>query len=163
MRLYAACAELKLPVLFHLDNHHNMDSPGLPGLAKVLATFPTVNFIGHAFGWWASISGGITQDDLGRAPREGTIAPGGAIDTLMDKFSNIYGDLSASAGAAAISRDMNFGREFLVRRADRLFFGTDYFFPGQDVRQFELYQTLALPDDVSRKIFRDNARRLLGL
>ena len=33
MRLYEACAELEMPVLFHLDNSANMDQPGLPGLA----------------------------------------------------------------------------------------------------------------------------------
>jgi hypothetical protein len=163
MNLYAACAELKLPVLVHMDNARNMDQPGLPGLAKVLAAFPTVNFIGHAFGWWSSISGGIMQEDLGRSPRAIPVAPGGAIDALMDKFPNIYGDLSASAGAVAISRDLKFGREFLLRRADRLFFGTDFHFPGQEVPQFDLYQKLDLPEEVGRKIFRDNARRLLGI
>ena len=40
MKLYEACAEVELPVLFHLDNRANMDKPGLPGLAKVLKTFP---------------------------------------------------------------------------------------------------------------------------
>ena len=163
MKLYAACAELKLPVLFHMDNGRNMDRPGLPGLAKVLAAFPTVNFLGHAFGWWASISGGLVQDDLGRSPQTAAVAPGGAIDALMDKFPNLYGDLSASSGAAAISRDPAFGREFLLRRADRLVFGTDYHFPGQNVAQFDLYLKLDLPKDVAGKLFHDNARRLLGL
>ena len=163
MKLYAACAEFKLPVLVHMDNARNMDQPGLPGLAKVLAEFPTVNFLGHAFGWWASISGGIGQADLGRSSKAAAVAPGGAIDALMDKFPNIYGDLSASSGADAIGRDLKFGREFILRRADRLVFGTDFFFPGQNVRQFELYQKLDLPADVARKVFRDNARRMLGL
>lgn len=163
MKLYAACAELKLPVLVHLDNRCNMDRPGLPGLAKALAAFPTVNFIGHAFGWWASIDGGATQEDFGRGPRTTPVAKGGAIDALMDKFPNLYGDLSASSGAAAIRRDMAFGREFLIRRADRLVFGTDFHFPEQKIPQFDLYDELKLPADVEAKIFRDNARRLLSL
>jgi predicted TIM-barrel fold metal-dependent hydrolase len=81
----------------------------------------------------------------------------------MDKFPNLYGDLSATSGATAISRDPKFGREFVLRRADRLVFGTDFFSVGQNVRQFELYASLDLPEDVRRKILRDNARRLLGL
>lgn len=163
MKLYAACAEFKLPVLVHLDNFRNMDAPGLPGFAKVLEAFPTVNFLGHAMGWWASITGGVTQEEFGRSPRPSPVASGGAIDALMDKYPNIYGDLSASTGAAAIRRDMKFGREFVIRRADRLVFGTDFHFPGQQIPQFDLYRELDLPLDVARKIFRDNARRLLNM
>ena len=60
MEIYAACSELKLPLLFHIDNLRNMDKPGLPGLAKAIEASPGCNFIGHGPGWWASISGGIT-------------------------------------------------------------------------------------------------------
>jgi uncharacterized protein len=162
MALYAACSEVRLPVLFHLDNQRNMDKPGLPGLEKALEQNPGVNFIGHGPGWWASISGGTSQEDLGGYPR-GPVSPGGAIDALMDKFPNIYGDLSAGSGAGAITRDEAFGREFLIRRADRLMFGTDFLAPGQDVPQLDLYVRLDLPDDVRAKVFRENARRLLGL
>ncbi len=163
MNVYAACAEFKLPVLIHIDNARNTDRPGLPGLAKVLESFPSANFLGHAFGWWSSLSGGVTQADLGQSPKQQPVSKGGAIDTLMDKYPNLYGDLSATAGAAAISRDLTFGREFLIRRADRLVFGSDYFSPGQNIRQFELFEQLKLPEDVQRKIFRDNGRRLLAL
>lgn len=163
MKIYEACAALKLPVLIHIDGFRNMDQPGLPGLAKVAAAFPETNFLGHAFGWWSSISGGVTQSDLARSPGPGPVVPGGAIDSLMEKHPNIYGDLSATSGAIAIRRDLKFGREFLIRRADRLVFGSDYFSAGQNVLQFELYRELDLPADVQQKIFRDNARRLLGL
>ena len=56
----------------------------------------------------------------------------------MDTYPNLYGDLSAGSGAGAIGRDEAFGREFLIRRADRVMFGTDYLSPGQKVPQFEL-------------------------
>jgi predicted TIM-barrel fold metal-dependent hydrolase len=81
----------------------------------------------------------------------------------MDRFPNLYGDLSAGSGLNAIQRDLKFGREFLIRRTDRLLFGTDYLAEGQKVEQFELFAALDLPADVQAKIFRDNARRLLGL
>jgi predicted TIM-barrel fold metal-dependent hydrolase len=81
----------------------------------------------------------------------------------MDKYPNLYGDLSAGSGAGAISRDPAFGRAFLVRRADRLMFGTDYLSPGQAVPQLTLFRSLDLPADVQAKVFRDNARKLLGL
>lgn len=164
MVIYEACAELKLPLLFHIDNQRNTDKPGLPGLENALKTHPGCTFIGHGPGWWASISGGVTERDLGGYPKS-KVAPGGAIDRLMEKYPNLYGDLSAGSGAGAISRDLEFGREFLIRRQDRICFGTDFLAPPQSVPQFELFEQklVDLPADVKAKIFRDNARRLLGL
>jgi len=163
LRLYEACSEVKLPVLFHLDNNANMDRPGLPGLAKALAAFPDLPFIGHGKGWWASIAGGVTQADLHVGYPRGPVAPGGAIDALMDKHANLYGDLSSS-GAHAVLRDPQFGRQFLERRADRLLFGTDYYDASQsDFQQFELLSRIELPAAAAAKISRLNARRLLAL
>ncbi len=162
MPIYAACGELGLPILFHLDTERNLDGPGLPGLEKALKEHPRTQFIGHGPGWWASISGNVTPADLARYP-EGPVAPGGAIDVLMDKYSNLHGDLSAGSGAGAISRDTAFGREFLIRRAERLMFGTDFLSPGQSVPQLTLFRQLQLPPEVQAKIFRDNARKLLRL
>jgi len=162
MALYAACGELNLPVLFHIDAQRNMDAPGLPGLELALKEHPATVFIGHGPGWWASISGEAKQTDLGGYPT-GPIAAGGAIEKLMDKFPNLFGDLSAGSGASAITRDPTFGREFLIRRSDRLMFGTDYLAPDQKVPQLTLYRQLDLPAAVQAKIFRDNARRVLKL
>ena len=162
IELYAACAELGLPILFHLDNSRNKDKPGLPALARVLETVKDGIFIGHAQGWWASISGDVTQTQLQGYP-DSPVAPGGALDQLMEAYPNIYGDLSAGSGANAIMRDMEFGREFLIRRQDRLLFGTDYLKPGQQVPQISLYGNIDLPEEAEAKIYRDNARRLLGL
>lgn len=162
LALFRACGEVGLPVLFHLDSQRNTDLPGLPGLAKALDSVPECKLIGHGPGFWASISGGISAKDLGGYPK-GAVAPGGALDALMEKYPNLYGDLSAGSGASAISRDEKFGREFLIRRADRLMFGTDFLAPEQNVPQLELYRTLELPVEIQAKIFRDNARSLLGL
>ena len=163
MEIFGACGEAGLPVLFHLDNQRNTDVPGLPGLEKVLKSNPDTTFIGHGPGWWASISGDATQADLAGYPKGKTVA-GGAIDRLMENYTNIYGEFSAGSGANSISRDLEFGREFLIRRQDRIMFGTDFLSPGQAVPQFELFEEkLILPDEVQAKIFRDNARRLLQL
>ena len=163
MRLYEACNEVRLPVLFHLDNQANMDRPGLPGLAKVLGSFPDLAFIGHGKGWWSSISGGITQADLHVGYPKGPVQPRGAIDALMDEFANLYGDLSSS-GAHAILRDRKFGEGFLKRRAERLLFGTDYYdLTQRDFQQFQLFDDFQLPAAARLQITRDNARRLLGL
>ena len=163
MELYAVCGELKLPVLFHLDDQRNTDEPGLPGLERVLKAHPGTSFIGHGPGWWASISGDVRKPEhLGAYPTT-PVAPGGAMDRLMTKFPNLYGELSAGSGAGAISRDKGFGREFLIRRADRILFGTDYLSPGQEVPQFDLWPTLNLPEEVGAKIAHENAKKLLRL
>ena len=162
MELFAACSNVGLPVLFHLDNSRNTDAPGLPALEKVLKAFPEGRFIGHAQGWWASIDGAVTQDQLQRYP-EGKVAEGGALDRLFATYPNLYGDLSAGSGANAIMRDMDFGREFLIRNQDQLLFGTDYLAPGQNVPQISLYREIGLPKSVQTKIYRKNFDTLLGL
>lgn len=161
LELYAACAEVNLPVLFHMDTRRNMDIPGLPGLANVLKEVPDGIFVGHAQGWWASISGSVKQKDMQSYPEE-KVVPGGAIDALMDKYPNIYGDLSAGSGANAFTRDLDFGRKFLIRRADRILFGTDYLTLEQPIPQFELFEALNLPTEVQRQIMHGNAQSLLN-
>jgi hypothetical protein len=162
MVLYEECDALKLPVLFHCDEQRGTDAPGLPGLGRVLAAFPKVNFIGHGPGFWASISGDTDAKALGGYPK-GPVAPGGALDRLFNAHMNLWGDLSAGSGANAIGRDRAFGQAFLIRRANRLLFGTDYLKQDQDIPQFELLASFELPTEVRAKIERDNAKNLLGL
>ena len=162
LALYAACAEVELPILFHLDSRRCTDEVGLPGLEHVLQQIPDGIFVGHAHGFWASISGDVTRDQFQSYP-EGDVAPGGALDRLMSEYPNLYGDLGAGSGANAIGRDLEFGREFVIRNADQLVWSSDYLAPGQDVRQLELYPELDLPEEVQRKVFHDNARELIGL
>jgi predicted TIM-barrel fold metal-dependent hydrolase len=71
--------------------------------------------------------------------------------------------MSAGSGAGALARDRAFGRQFLIRRADRILFGTDYLKPGQKVPQFELLAGFDLPAEVRAKVERGNAGNLLGL
>lgn len=162
LNVFRACSELGLPVLLHMDTIRNTDEPGLPGLERALRAAPQAKFIGHATTWWSSISADVTRETWGGYPA-GRVKPGGAVERLMDQYENIYGDLSAGSGLNAIRRDPDFGREFLIRRADRLMFGTDYLAEGQPVDQFAFLDQLDLPAEVQAKIFRDNARRILGL
>lgn len=164
MALYEACNAVGLPVLFHLDDIRNPDTPGLPRLENVLKAFPKLPLIGHAAGFWASISGDATFEDFGRypdVPRK--ITPGGALDRLLAKYPNLYGDLSEPGGEKALARDPAFAREFLIRHASQLLFGTDVLMPSQKIPQFALLDSFNLPEEVQRKIFRGNALRLLKL
>lgn len=162
LRVYEAVQAAGIPILFHMDNIRGKDLPGLPRLEAALKTFPKLNFIGHGPGFWASIAGELKQEDLGGYPK-GKVPPGGALDRLLENYPNLFCDLSAGSGSNAISRDLEFGREFLIRRQDRILFGTDYLQPGQAVPQFELFEKqLNLPEVVFRKIARENALRLVG-
>ena len=164
MSLYEACNDLELPILFHLDDIRSFDTPGLPRLENALKAFPKLPFIGHAAGFWASISGDAKPEDFGRYPKVPTpVASGGALDRLMEKYKNLYGDLSEPGGYTAIARDAKFGREFVIRRADQLLFGTDFLMPDQEIPQFSLYDSMQLPAEIEAKIFRENAIRLLKL
>ena len=107
-----------------------------------------------------------------------TITPGGAVIRLLDQYPNIYGDLSANSGLNAITRDPDFGRQFLIDYQDRLLFGTDTSGSGNDER-YDFYSDWQLtkennpwgrsfdidplPDLVQDKILRLNARKLLKL
>jgi len=164
MFLYEACDTVGFPILFHLDDIRNPDTPGLPRLEAVLKAFSKLPLIGHAAGFWASISGDATIEDFGRYPNVPLpVAPGGALDRLMDKYPNLYGDLSEPGGEKAIARDLAYGREFLIRHADQLLFGTDVLMPNQKIPQFALLDSLNLPEHVQYKIYRGNAIKLLKL
>jgi predicted TIM-barrel fold metal-dependent hydrolase len=181
MAIYGACADAGLPVLLHTDGKFCFDDPGLPGLEKVLQTFPNHTFIAHAQGWWASISGDVaTRADLNLYPST-KVAPGGAVQRLIDAYPNLFADLSANSGLNAIRRDPDYGPEFLIRNQDRLFFGSDTApEPDPDVMpkdwpefvrkglfdnwgHFGFFPTLDLPPEVARKIYQDNVRRILNL
>ena len=164
MQLYEACDSLELPILFHLDDLRGIDTVGLPRLENVLKAFPKLPLIGHACGFWSSISGDATKEDFGRYPKvPRPITLGGALDRLMDAYPNLYGDLSEPGGAIALTRDPAAALEFVLRRADRLLFGSDYLAPGQEIPQFDILAAMNLPDDVQYKIHRGNAIRLLKL
>ena len=83
--------------------------------------------------------------------------PGGRVSQVLTRYANLYADLSAGSGLTAISRDRQFGRQFLIDFKDKLLFGRDYF----DTRLMDYLQELNLPQDVFEQITYKNAQRLL--
>lgn len=162
LEIYRACGEVGLPILIHIDTKRNVDQPGLPGLESILQQFPETQVIAHGPGTWASISGDCTRADMGSYPKS-KVTPGGALDRLVKGYNNFHLDLSAGSGANGISRDPAFGREFIIRNQDQTMFGTDYLTIGQPIPQQELMRSLDLPEAVQKKVFRENARRMVGL
>ncbi len=126
----------KLPVLFHLACKEGgvygaVDDLGMPKLEKMLKQFPDTIFIGHAMSFWSEIDGNVTDETRGQYP-EGPIKKEGRLWKLLEKYPNLYGDLSAGSGCNAVKRDPAVGRKFLKKFNKQLFFGTDRFFKTKE-------------------------------
>jgi len=162
MDMYEVCQKLKLPVMLHIDKYRNMDEIGLPRLEKILKTFPDVTYIGHAYHWWSEISADIKDEDRFQYP-EGAIKPGGRLDELLQKYDNIYADLSAGSGYNALTRDPAFMKEFLTRNQNKVLFGTDIVYKGHDIQQHTAVESLGLSTEVKQKIYSSNAEELMNI
>lgn len=170
-RVYAACGELGLPIIYHIDADRNVDSKGFPGLERMLRAYPATVYVGHGQHFWAEISGDVTPEQFSVYPR-GPVAPGGAVVRLMEQYPNLYADLSAGSACNALTRDPDpmFAPRFLERFQDKLFFGTDVcradMLNGVPPMVRLLNEALAkgsLSSGAFAKIARDNAIRVFNL
>lgn len=126
-RIYALCAELKVPVLIHFQEVSQAAAggtynAGIKRFAAVARAFPNTRFILHADAFWGNIS--ADYDNSNPYPT-GPIVPGGISDRLLSDFGNVQGDLASNSGNNALSRDPAFTVDFLKRHQDRLHFGSD--------------------------------------
>ncbi len=112
--------EYDVPVLLHFQ--HETYNLGFERFAGVLATFPRVNFIGHAQTWWGNIDRGHDQTVMYPKTK---VTPGGITDRLLSDYANMYGDLSAGSGLNALLRDEEHARGFLSRHQNKLLYGSD--------------------------------------
>ncbi len=128
LNLYRQAGKFGLPVLFDMQDSATgyglRDHFGLPRMERALNLCPETVFIGHGPTFWAEISGEVPRDNRSSYP-EGPVAPGGAVPRLMRKYPNLQADISAGSGHNALTRDPNFGVEFLDEFQDKLMFGTD--------------------------------------
>jgi uncharacterized protein len=158
--LYELCADYDLPVLFHTDRQMLTDEVGLPRLEGVLASYPEVDFVAHAHGWWAHVDAAVEPGDLGSVPERSIDAPGRVWD-LLEGYDNIYGDLSTLAGWNALTRDQEYGQALLETHHEQILFGSDYLFPGQHVPHFEMFERFDLELEAWANIRHRNIERLL--
>ena len=147
------------------------DDPGFPPFDEVMAALrrlverhPGTTFIGAHVG--------CAAEDLDW------------VSAMLDACSNYAVDVAARLGE--LGRQPYTAREFFIRHQDRIVFGTDGDpDPGEYRRWYRFLETrdasfdyggdpvpaqgrwqihgLGLPDEVLRKVYRENARRLLGL
>ncbi|MBM4084044.1 MAG: amidohydrolase, partial [Planctomycetes bacterium] len=78
-----------------------------------------------------------------------------------------HGDLSAGSGFNAISRDSEFGYQFLEEFQDRLLFATDLVYTGQELPIVPYFKKLRdeklISAEAHEKITWRNANRVLRL
>ena len=143
-----------------------VDDIGLPRLESVLAELPETIFIGHAMGFWSEISSEVNEGTRGGYPK-GPIKSPGRLQELLERYPNLYADLSAGSGFNAISRDADYGYRFFEEFQDKLLLGTDICHVNQNV-PIVPYLKEALKDGkisevAYRKITRENAEKVLGM
>lgn len=163
-RLCQVARANRVPVLLHFQyERYNVN---FDQFHKVLAKYPSVNFIGHAQTWWANIDAKHIQEEL--YPKW-KVTPGGYTDRWLRDYPNMYGDLSAGSGLNALLRDEEHARGFLDRHQDKLLYGSDCNDSVGDgpkcsgSRQITAVKRLAPNAEAVRKMLYGNAKRLLKL
>jgi len=187
--LYDKAAELKVPIMYHIADP---DAFFLPIDAtneryEELAAHPEWSYYGSHYGKLDLLA----QRDrvIARHPKTTFVGAHVAehpedlayVSQLLDRNPNLHVDIGARC--AELGRQPYTAREFFLKYADRILFGTDlipdlemyrlhyrfletrdeYFeYPSHASRQgrWNIYG-LFLPDDVLRKVYRENALRLL--
>ena len=165
--MFRFCGEAGLPVTLHFDyasaqkNASGYPRPhwwyggSIETLEHMLQLCPDTNFLGHAPGFW----GHISNDDLvytstyPKAP----VIPGGKIEYLLEKYPNMYCDMSAGSGCNALSRDLDYTYKLINRFPERFLYARDYF---DNIHQ-ELIEKLNLSQDIKELIYHGNAERLV--
>ena len=161
LALYAKCEEHGLPLVFEISKtQYCHDDVGLPRLERCLREFPHVQWCGHGPGFWAAISG---DDDGKPGYPKGKVTPGGAIDRLMERYDNLWLDLSAGSGYNAMTRDPDFTYGFVLRHWRKMLLGTDIVSVNDRLRILPWLREMPVSDQIRAAIGDGNARRLLRI
>ena len=165
LRMFRFCGETGLPVLVHIDYEFDAGGKyprpnwwyggGIEAFERAIAACPGTNFLGHAPGFWAHISGDGKFDK--ESYPTGKVVPGGALPRMLRTYPNLYCDLSAGSGCNALKRDPEFAKSFLTEFQDRILYGRDYF---DNIHQ-EFLNSLGLPEKILEKIYCGNAMKLV--
>lgn len=153
--LFYHCEKCNMPVVFHIgtqkgDGYGLIDDIGLPGLEQSLVNFPNLKFFGHSQPFWSEI-GIVNKENRGSYPN-GKVIPGRLVD-LMEKYPNLYGDLSAGSGFNAVSRDSEFGCGFIEKYSENLLYGTDICSPTNDMKLSHWLDEMLEKGNISQKAY----------
>jgi uncharacterized protein len=185
--VFEACAQHKVPVLIHTAEPRQFFQPQdkynerwlelkqfrqrarppekypawetlMEEQHRLFARHPNTIFIDAHLGW---LGGDLAE--LGR---------------LMDRYPNMYTEIAAVL--AELGRQPRFAREWFIQRQDRVLFGKDIWEPSEYHTYFRVLETadeyfpyfrkrhafwsmygLGLPDEVLRKLYYQNALRII--
>ncbi len=164
--LFRFCGDAGLPVTLHFDYveaTRDREFPrrswwyggGIDTLERMLILCPKTNFLGHAPGFW----GHISNDDLAQTQSypKGPVIPGGKIEQLLEKYPNLYCDMSAGSALNALTRDLDYTYKLVCRFPERFVYARDYF--DNDLQP--VLNGLNLPADVKELVYHGNAERLI--
>lgn len=165
IKMFKFCGEKKLPVIAEIRYGipTSADYPrrewwyggGMDSYARAIEQCPGTIFFGHGSGFWAHISNDQLYNVVDYPRAE--VKPGGKLLEMMEKYNNLYLDLSAGSALNALNRDSKLARDLLVKYQDRALYGRDDV--NNDLQEFLL--TLSLPKSVLDKIYYLNAERIL--
>ncbi len=167
--LFYHCEKCDMPLLFHIGTEVSpygiMDDLGLPKLEQALKDFPGLHFIGHSQPFWAEISTDVNEKSRNGYPT-GKVTPGRIVE-LMQKYPNLTADLSGGSGYNAVTRDPDFGYNFIEEFQDKLYYATDIarpvFLPFLNLSFWldEAVQTGKISTTAYEKVVRLNALKVL--
>ncbi len=166
--LFQYCGKRHVPVVLHLDNagaHPGPEGACWPHywycgdiftLERALQQCPNTNFLGHAPGFWACISG----DEQWRtvAYPKGAVLPGGHVERLLETYPNLYCDCSGGSGAIALQRDPEYTKYLFTKYPDRFVFARDEYTGVLS----EFIDSLGLPEEILEGFYHGNLERLIA-
>lgn len=167
IEMFRYCGEAGLPVVLHFDYASAARARegslrpnwwfggGIDNLERLLDACPETNFCGHAPGFWSHISNDTLH--LTESYPAAPVVPGGRIEQLLEKYDNLFCDISAGSGCNALSRDLDYSRRLITKHPTRFLYARDRFDSIHD----ELIDKLQLPTDCKERLFSKNALSLI--
>lgn len=169
IEVFRFAGENGMPVTLHMDIPWMPTADGgarfvgawyggtVENLARMLEAAPSTTFLGHGPGFWRYIAsdGDTSPEGYPSAKMTGK----GRLWDLLEKYDNLYGDMSAGSGHNSLVRQPDGGEEFLTTFSSKVLFARDYF----DERLQLHLDALSLPEDVRTAVMSGNALRLVPL
>jgi predicted TIM-barrel fold metal-dependent hydrolase len=144
-----------------LQSHINKNSVFFPGylldfagLEKRIEQYPHINFVGHGPHFWNNISAKVNPF---KTHNTGKIKNPGIIDSLLERYDNLYCDISGISGFFGLTRDKKYAKYFLEKHYKKILFGTD----NRQLGLEKLIRGFKLPDYKQKRIFGLNAQDLI--
>lgn len=167
IRMFRFCGKRGLPVIAELMQGIEDGKPnprpdwwyggGIEAYEHAIKACPETVFLGHGPGFWAHISNDREYEKY--IYPDSKVVPGGKLIEMMQKYPNLYCDLSANSGLIALKRDIGFTKQFILEFQDRMVYGRD----NCTNHLQEFINGLGFPKDVLDKIYYGNSLKLVPL